>query len=140
MFGIDQQTLIGIALIVSGFLLANIMWIYLHGFLKRRAIRLVRRELSSIMPITIEQLEAERRLNLARTNLEVQHLMTRIAEAELREAESEAKVSESLSIIGRLHNQIEILNLEIAARAKREQLTLYSSLDKPTEEAEEPNK
>ena len=32
------------------------------------------------------------------------------------------------------------LNLEIAARAKREQLTLYSSLDKPTEEAQEPNK
>lgn len=140
MFGIDQQTLIGIALIFSGFLLGNIMWIYLHGWLKNRAIRVVRRELSNIMPITIEQLEAERRLNLARTNLEVQHLMTRIAEAELREAESEAKVSESLSIIGRLHNQIEILNLEIAARAKREQLTLYSSLDKPTEEAEEPNK
>ena len=126
MFGIDQQTLIGIALIVSGFLLANIMWIYLHGFLKRRAIRLVRRELSSIMPITIEQLEAERRLNLARTNLEVQHLMTRIAEAELREAESEARVTESLSIIGRLHNQIEILNLEIAARSEEHTSELQS--------------
>ena len=136
MFGFDQQTIMGIALLAAGFLLANIMWIYLHGFLKNRAIRQVRREFSNIMPITIEQLEAERRLNQARTALELQHLMTRIAEAELREAESEAKVSESLGIIGRLHNQIELLNLEIAARSKREQLTMYSSLDQPKEESD----
>ena len=136
MFGIDQQTLIGISLIIAGFLLGNIMWIYLHGFLKRRAERQIRRELSNIMPITIEQLEAERRLNQARTQLEIQHLLTRIAEIELREAEAEAKVTESLSIIDRLHHQIELLNLEIAARQKREQLTSYSSLDQPKDEAE----
>ena len=141
MFGIEQQTLVGISLIVAGFLGANIMWIYLHGWLKNRAIRQVRRELSNIMPITIEQLEAERRLNAARSQLEMQHLLTRIAEIELREAEADAKVNESMSIIDRLNHTVELLNLEIAARKKREELTLYSSLDKPQDSAEEePNK
>jgi hypothetical protein len=136
MFGIEQSTLVGVSLIVAGFLLGNIQWIYLHKWLQNRAIRRVRRELSNNMPITIEQLEAERRLNQARTQLELQHLLTRIAEIELRESESEAKVIESLNIIDRLHHQIELLNLEITARKKREELTLYSSLDQPKEETE----
>ena len=137
MFGIEQQTLIGISLIAAGFLAANFIWLYLHGWLKRRSIKKVRRELSNIMPITIEQLEAERRLNAARTRLEIQHLLTRIAEIELRESEAEAKVTESMSIIDRLNHRVELLNLDLAARKKREELTLYSSLDKPSEDTTE---
>ena len=136
MFGIEQQTLIGVALITAGFLFGNIMWIYLHKWLQNRAIRKIRRELSNIMPITIEQLEAERRLNFARTQLELQHLLTRIAEIELREAEAEAKVTESMNIIDRLNHKVEQLKLDLAARKAREQLTLYSSLDRPKEESE----
>ena len=131
MFGFDQQTITGYVLIAAGFLVANVMWMYLHGFLKRRAVRQARREFSNGMPITIEQLESERRLNQARTQLEIQHLLTRIAEIELREAEAEAKVTESLSVIDRLNHQVELLNLDITARKKREELTTYSSLDNP---------
>ena len=58
MFGIEQSTLVGVSLIVAGFLLGNIQWIYLHKWLQNRAIRRVRRELSNNMPITIEQLDA----------------------------------------------------------------------------------
>ena len=141
MFGIEQQTLIGISLIAAGFLAANFIWLYLHGWLKRRAIKQVRRELSNIMPITVEQLEAERRLNAARAQLEMQHLLTRIAEIELREAEAEAKVTESMNVIDRLNHTVELLNLDLAARKTREKLTMYSSLDKPQDSTDqEPNK
>ena len=120
MFGLDQHSLIGIMLVLIGFLGASLIWFYLHKWLMARAATKMKWELTQNLPKSIEEIEADKRLVEARHHLELQHLQTRIAEIKLKEAEAEAKVADSLSKIDRLNHKIELLYLELVAKSVRD--------------------
>lgn len=120
MFGMDQHSLVGLMLVLIGFLAASLVWFYLHKWLMARAATKMKWELTQNLPKSIEEIEADKRLVEARHHLELQHLQTRIAEIKLKEAEAEAKVADSLSKIDRLNHKIELLYLELVAKGVRD--------------------
>ena len=133
MFGFEMTTVIHAAWALAGAFVMNFIWYYLHKFLSYRQERRLRQEYSINLPVTMEEVESEKKLLQARHELALAQTETRIAEIKVQEAEALAKVDESLDRIALLQRQIEAFNLETAAKKARDRVktSKFSPSDQP---------
>jgi hypothetical protein len=119
MFGFEISTLMYWGCGILGFAVASFIWYHIAKWEVNSAVKKLKKTVVA-GPSGIDQLEKERLLTEARHNVELQHLLTHIAELNLRRAESEAKVGESMGIIDRLNHTIELMRLDLAAKKVRD--------------------
>jgi hypothetical protein len=127
MFGFEMTTVIHAGWALAGALIMNFIWFYLHKFLAYRQERRLRQDYSINLPVTMEEVESDKKLLQARHELALAQTETRIAEIKVMEAEALAKVDESLDRIALLQRQIEAFNLENAAKKARERVRASQS-------------
>jgi hypothetical protein len=127
MFGFEMTTVIHAAWALAGAFVMNFIWFYLHKFLAYRQERRLRQDYSINLPVTMEEVESDKKLLQARHELALAQTETRIAEIKVMEAEALAKVDESLDRIAMLQRQIEAFNLENAAKKARERVRASQS-------------
>jgi hypothetical protein len=127
MFGFEMTTVIHAAWALAGAFVMNFIWFYLHKFLAYRQERRLRQDYSINLPVTMEEVESDKKLLQARHELALAQTETRIAEIKVMEAEALAKVDESLDRIAMLQRQIEAFNLENAAKKARERVRASKS-------------
>jgi hypothetical protein len=127
MFGFEMTTVIHAAWALAGAFVMNFIWFYLHKFLAYRQERRLRQDYSINLPVTMEEVESDKKLLQARHELALAQTETRIAEIKVMEAEALAKVDESLDRIALLQRQIEAFNLENAAKKARERVRASQS-------------
>jgi hypothetical protein len=119
---LDFNLTVGLVAIAFGITLASAIWIMVMGWIKKRTISKTRKEFESRMPLTIEEVEAERELTKARHSHDLRLLELRISELVLREAEANLKTQTALGRVGMLNDRIERLRLELAAQRQRKRL------------------
>ena len=122
MFGFEMTTVVNAAWAFAGAFVMNFIWYYLHKFLSYRQEQNLRQEYSINLPITMEEVESEKKLLQARHEHALAQTELRIAEIKVQEAEALAKVDESLDRIALLQRQIEAFNLEKTAKTARERV------------------
>jgi hypothetical protein len=127
MFGFEMTTVIHAGWALAGAFVMNFIWFYLHKFLAYRQERRLRQDYSINLPVTMEEVESDKKLLQARHELALAQTETRIAEIKVMEAEALAKVDESLDRIALLQRQIEAFNLENAAKKARERVRASQS-------------
>ena len=110
-----------VALIAIGFgiTVASGIWIFIVRWVKTRTVKKTRKEFETRLPLTIEEIEAERELTRVKHLQELRFLELRIAELEVREAEANLKANTALGRISHLNDRVERLRLELAAKQKR---------------------
>jgi hypothetical protein len=107
------------AMLVSvsvGFLIAAAILIPISYMIQRRRIMGLRVKMMKRLPMTIEQIDADKEVVRAHHMIDLRRLELRIAEAEAAEAEARAQAQESLTRIDKLNRRIEVLQLKLAAR------------------------
>ena len=119
---LDFNLTVGLVAIAFGITLASAIWIMVMGWIKKRTISKTRKDFESRMPLTIEEVEAERELTKARHSHDLRLLELRISELVLREAEANLKTQTALGRVGMLNDRIERLRLELAAQRQRKRL------------------
>jgi hypothetical protein len=122
MFGYSMETVMAVAWALLGAFIMNFVWYYLHKFLAYRQERRIRQEYQLNIPMTMEEIDADKKVLQARHEVQLAAIQTRMAEIKLQEAEALAKVDESLSRIDILNRQIELFYLESAAKKVRTRL------------------
>jgi hypothetical protein len=130
------------ALISSGFgmLVAAVLLVPIAYALHRRRLMSLKVKMMQRLPMTLEQIDADKDVIRAHHVVDLQRLKLRIAEIEATEAEANAKLHESLSRIDKLNRRIEVLQIKLAARKitkeiKRvdEQLIMLDSAESPAD-------
>lgn len=119
MNSVDFNITVGLFAIGFGVILASGIWIFIAKWIKNRTIKMTRKEFESRLPLTIEEIEAERELTRSQHRLELRMTEVRIAELQLREAEANLKANKAIARIGQLNDRIERLRLELAANRMR---------------------
>lgn len=116
MMNLDLWT--GFALVGVGVALASVILIPLTYYVRKRAVMNLRVDLMQRLPLTLEQIEADKELLRAHHVIELKRLELKIAEIQAAEAEANAAAAEGLSRIDKLNRRIEVLQLKLAARSK----------------------
>ena len=127
MFGFEMTVVMHAAWALAGAFVMNFIWYYLHKFLSYRQERTLRQEYSINLPITMEEVESDKKLLQARHELALAQTEMRIAEIKVMEAEALAKVDDSLDRIALLQRQIEAYRLESIAKTARERVKTSKS-------------
>lgn len=122
MNNVDFSITLGLFAIGFGVVLASAIWFIITKWVKRRAIKSTRKEFESRLPLTIEEIEAERELTRSQHRLDLRMMEVKIAELQLREAEANLKANNALARVGQLNDRIERLRLELVANRKRKKL------------------
>jgi septal ring factor EnvC (AmiA/AmiB activator) len=84
--------------------------------LHRRSVMSLKVEMMRRLPMTLEQIDADREVARAHHMIELRRLQLKIAELEAAETEAKAQVQESLSRIDKLNRRIEVLQIKLSAR------------------------
>jgi hypothetical protein len=115
---------ITVALVALGFgiTFASAIWVFIARWVKNRTIKKTRKEFETRLPLTIEEIEAERELTKAKHRQELRFLELKISELQVREAEANVKANTALGRISSLNDRVERLRLELAASRMRKQL------------------
>lgn len=119
MNSLDFNLTLGIFSLGLGITIASVISYFIVRWVKNNAIKKTRKEFETRLPLTIEEIEAERELTKAQHRHELRLLELKISELQLREAEANVKTSTALSRISTLNNRIEMLRLVLAALRKR---------------------
>jgi hypothetical protein len=99
-----------------GFLIAAAILIPVGYMIQQRRIMGLKVEMMKRLPMTIEQIDADKEVMRAHHMIDLRRLELKIAEAGAAEAEARAQAQESLTRIDKLNRRIEVLQLKLAAR------------------------
>jgi hypothetical protein len=115
---IDTDLYNHLPMIIFGFLLAvpfAIIW-------NRKSMMKLKVDMMQRLPLTLEQLDAEKELIRAHHAVELKHIELKIAQAKEAEAEANAMTAEGLNRIDKLNRRLEVLQLKLAAKSKTKDL------------------
>jgi len=107
-----------------GAILASGVWFFLVGWIKKKTINKTRKEFETRLPLTIEEIEAERELTKSKHIQELRALELKIAELKVREAEANLKTQTAMGRVGQLNDRVERLRLELAANRQKKKCEL----------------
>jgi hypothetical protein len=107
-----------------GIVFASGIWFLIAQWVKKRTIARTRKEFESRLPLTIEEIEAERELTRAQHVYDLRTMELRISELVLREAEANLKTQTAMSRVGQLNDRVERLRLELTAARKRKKINV----------------
>ena len=122
MNSLDFNLTLGIFSLGLGITIASVVSFFVVRWVKSSAVKKTRKEFESRLPLTIEEIEAERELTRAQHRHELRLLELKISELQLKEAEANVKTSTALGRINTLNNRVELLRLALAAAQKRKKV------------------
>jgi hypothetical protein len=106
----------------AGVVLASLIWIKVTSVIKKHSLEKARREFETRLPISLEEIEAERELTKAKHIQDLRAMELRISEIRVREAEATLKANNALSRVAHLNDRIERLRLELIVSRKKNKL------------------
>lgn len=107
-----------------GIVFASGIWFLITQWMKKRTVAKTRKEFESRIPLTIEEIEAERELTRAQHVHELRLMELKISELTLRNAESNLKTQTAMGRVSQLNDRVERLRLELAAARKRKKINV----------------
>lgn len=122
MNNIDFNLTVAIFALGAGIVLASLVWFKIAAVIKSRGVNKIRKEFESRLPITIEEIEAERELTKAKHIQDLRAMELRIAELNTREAEALLKANNALSRVAHLNDRIERLRLELVVSRNKNKI------------------
>ncbi len=100
----------------AGALIALVLAVPISYYVYRRKLMNLKVEMMRRLPMTLEQIDADREVVRAHHMIELRRLQLKIAELEAAEVEAKAQVQDSLSRIDKLNRRIEAMQIKLAAR------------------------
>lgn len=104
--------------VVIGALAMVLLIIPFAAYVMRRLIMRLKVDMMQRLPLTLDQIDADKEVIRAHHVIELKRLELQIAEAQASEAEARAMAAEGLSRIDKLNRRIEVMQLKLAARGK----------------------
>lgn len=129
MNNVDFNLTIAIFALGAGIVLASLIWFRIAAVIRNRSVSKLRKEFESRLPITIEEIEAERELTKAKHIQDLRVMELRIAELKVREAEATLRANNALSRVAHLNDRIERLRLELVVSRKKNKLELQNAVE-----------
>ena len=105
-----------------GFAIAMILWIPLSIWIIRRTTMRVKVDIMQRLPMTLEQIDADKDVIRAHHMIDLRQLELKIAEAQASEAEANARSQEGLTRIDKLNRRLEVLQLKLAAKGVKKDI------------------
>lgn len=130
MNNLDLNITVALFALGAGVVLASLIWLKVASIIKNRTIAKTRKEFESRIPITIEEIEAERELTRAKHIQDLRVMELRIAELKVREAEANLKANNALSRVANLNDRIERLRLELVVSRKKDKIEENNVVEK----------
>jgi hypothetical protein len=130
MSSLDFNITVALFAVGAGVMLASLVWMKVTSIIKKRSVDKIRREYESRLPISMEEVEAERELRQAKHIQDLRVMELRISELKVREAEAILKANNALSRVAYLNDRIERLRLELIVSRNKNKLEEDNIIEK----------